>query len=251
MNAVIIEDEALAAERLRKLVNRYDKSIHIVATLDSVKSAVEWLNTNRHPDFMLMDIELGDGISFEILEQTSISCPVIFTTAYNEYAIKAFKVNSIDYILKPIDYEELENALKKLRQRIKASPVGIDSSTLAKAMQMVTNTWKSRFVIRIGDRLQMISVDQIAAFVSMEKSTYAVVENKMYGLDYSLDQLEELLDPSFFFRISRKYIISLFAISDVIVYSGLRLKVVLNGMNDPEVIVSRDRVSAFRQWMDQ
>ncbi len=251
MNALIIEDEALAAERLKKLVHRYDKSINIIATLDSVKSAVDWLNTNRHPDFMLMDIELGDGISFEILEQTAISCPVIFTTAYNEYAIKAFKVNSIDYILKPIDYEELKTALKKLEQRIKMSAVAIDSSTLAKAMQMVTNTWKGRFVIRIGDRLQMIPTSQIAAFVSMEKSTYAVVKDKMYGLDYSLDQLDELLDPSLFFRISRKYIVSLDAISDVIVYSGLRLKIEIDGMTDPDVIVSRDRVSAFRQWMDQ
>ena len=253
MTCIIVEDERPAAERLKKMVEQYDPTIEVVALTDSISSTVAYLSSHPHPDFMLMDIQLGDGISFEILEQVAISCPIIFTTAFNEYAIKAFKVNSIDYLLKPIDSDELEAALKKLKSHVGSSPAAaVSAEAIAQAMRMLSGTYKERFVTRIGDKLHMLPVSSIAAFTSMEKSTYAyTLEGKMVSVDHALDQIESLVDPSKFFRISRKHIVALSGITDVVVYSSSRLRLNVKGVKDDEVIVSREKCGIFKEWLDR
>lgn len=254
MNCIIVEDERPAAERLKKMVEQYDPTIEVAALTDSISSTVAYLSSHPHPDFMLMDIQLGDGISFEILEQVAISCPIIFTTAFNEYAIKAFKVNSIDYLLKPIDKDEMEAALKKLSGHLASSipATVVSAEAIAQAMRMLTGTYKERFITRIGDKLHMLSVSSIAAFTSMEKSTYAyTLEGKMVSVDHTLDQIESLVDPSKFFRISRKHIVALSGITDVVVYSSSRLRLNVKGVKDDEVIVSREKCGIFKEWLDR
>lgn len=253
MTCIIVEDERPAADRLRKMVELYDSTIEVVALTDSVASTVAYLSSHPHPDFMLMDIQLGDGISFEILERVAVICPIIFTTAFNEYAIRAFKVNSIDYLLKPIDKEEMEAALKKLKSHVGSSPAAaVSAEAIAQAMRMLSGTYKERFVTRIGDKLHMLPVSSIAAFASMEKSTYAyTLEGKMMSIDHTLDQIEGLIDPAKFFRISRKHIVALSGIADVVVYSSSRLKLNVKGVKDDEVIVSREKCGKFKEWLDR
>lgn len=254
MTCIIVEDERPAAERLKKMVEQYDPTIEVVALTDSISSTVAYLSSHPHPDFMLMDIQLGDGISFEILEQVAISSPIIFTTAFNEYAIKAFKVNSIDYLLKPIDKDELEAALKKLSGHLASSipATVVSAEAIAQAMRMLTGTYKERFITRIGDKLHMLPVSSIAAFTSMEKSTYAyTLEGKMVSVDHTLDQIESLVDPSKFFRISRKHIVALSGITDVVVYSSSRLRLNVKGVKDDEVIVSREKCGMFKEWLNR
>jgi DNA-binding LytR/AlgR family response regulator len=254
MTCIIVEDERPAAERLRKMVEQHDATIEVVALTDSVASTVAYLSSHPHPDFMLMDIQLGDGISFEILDRIAVTCPIIFTTAFNEYAIRAFKVNSIDYLLKPIDKDELEAALRKLKEHIGSSSAAtaVSAEAIAQAMRMLSRTYKERFVTRIGDKLHMLPVSSIAAFASMEKATYAyTLEGKMMSIDHTLDQIEGLIDPSKFFRISRKHIVALSGITDVVVYSSSRLKLNLKGVKDDEVIVSREKCGKFKEWLDR
>lgn len=254
MNCIIVEDERPAAERLKKLVEQCDPTIEVLSLTDSIASTVSYLNNHPQPDFMLMDIQLGDGISFEILEQAPVSCPIIFTTAFNEYAIKAFKVNSIDYLLKPIDKDELCEALRKLRTHVANSTPSsqVSAEAIAQAMRMLTGTYKERFVTRIGEKLIMLQVSNISAFVSMEKATYAyTLEGKMVSIDHTLDQIENLIDPSKFFRISRKHIVALSSITDVVVYSTSRLRLNIKGVKDDEVIVSREKCGKFREWLDR
>jgi DNA-binding LytR/AlgR family response regulator len=253
MTCIIVEDERPAAERLRKMVEQYDATIEVVALTDSVASTVAYLSSHPHPDFMLMDIQLGDGISFEILDRVAVTCPIIFTTAFNEYAIRAFKVNSIDYLLKPIDSDELEAALKKLKNLVVSSPAAaVSAEAIAQAMRMLSGTYKERFVTRIGDKLHMLPVSSIAAFASMEKATYAyTLEGKMMSIDHTLDQIEGLIDPAKFFRISRKHIVALSGITDVVVYSSSRLKLNVKGVKEDEVIVSREKCGKFKEWLDR
>jgi len=254
MKCIIVEDEQPAAERLKKLVEQCDPSITVAATTDSVAATLQYFANNAHPDFMLMDIQLGDGISFEILEQIEISCPIIFTTAYNEYAIKAFKVNSIDYLLKPIDKDELFEAIAKLKRQLgeRLVPEAITPTHLAEAMRMLTGRYKERFVTRIGEKLVMLPVENIAAFVSMEKSTYAYTkEGKMVSLDYTLDSIENLIDPLKFFRVSRKHIVAVDSISEVSIFSTSRLKLKIKGTKDDDIIVSRERYAKFKEWLDR
>lgn len=254
MKCIIVEDEAPASERLRKMVLSLADDIQVVAVTDSIKSTVEYLQSHTAPDFMLMDIQLGDGISFEIIEQSKVICPIIFTTAFNEYAIKAFKVNSIDYLLKPIDREELAAAIAKMRQHLQNSGMAATLTTdmIAQAMRMLSGGYKERFVVKVGEKLHMLPVNSIAAFVSMEKSTFAYTsEGKMVGIDHTLDQTETLVDPGKFFRISRKHIVNIDHIADVIIFSGSRLKLRLTNVKDDEVIVSREKCAKFREWIDR
>lgn len=205
-----------------------------------------------------MDIQLGDGLSFEIFQKTEIKCPVIFTTAYDEYAVRAFKVNSIDYLLKPIDADELRAAIEKFKNLQKpiqkAGTITHQNLTLLeKAMQLLGQQpqYKNRFVIKIGEHLKYIPTDSIDFFFSREKATYLQTkDNKRFVIDYPLDQLEKMMDPKDFFRINRAYLVCLTAIQDIITYSSSRLKTVLRNSPEPDIVVSRDKVQSFKDWLD-
>ena len=253
MNVLIIEDEPLAASRIEKLVKEIKPGANVPDKIDSVKRSVEWLKNNPAPDLILMDIQLADGISFQIFEQCEVKSPVIFTTAYDEYALKAFKVNSIDYILKPVDKEELTAAFKKFDSLVNApaSPQKMMES-IGHAMQMLTKKYKERFVIKVGEHLKSVEVAEILFFFSMEKTTFAQTrEGRKYILDFTMDQLEGIIDPSRFFRINRKYIIAVDSIHDMISYTNSRLKLVLKTSDDKDIIVARERVQEFKDWLDK
>jgi len=256
MRVLVIEDEGLAAERLRELILRYDARIEIVAQLDSVADTVHWLNSNPPPDLAFFDIHLADGLSFEIFERTELRCPVIFTTAYDAYALKAFKANGIDYLLKPIDASELEGAFHRYEQlrATFSSPALPEINALQKAMQqLLAPGYKSRFVVKNGQFLHTIPVEEITYFYHENKIVWLKKsDHKKHALDYTLEQIDEMLDPKRFFRLNRKYIASFSAIREVVVFSGSRLKVSLADPPDKEaILISRERVEAFRRWLDQ
>jgi DNA-binding LytR/AlgR family response regulator len=253
MKVLIIEDEPLAAERLKKVLRDINSSIEVIHILDTVKSSVKWFSENEVPQLVFMDIQLADGLSFEIFEKTTINAPVIFTTAYDEYALKAFKVNSIDYILKPIDEESLRAAFQKYETLIPQPQV--QESLLERvgvAMQMLTKKYKERFVTKVGEHLRFIDVDEVLYFFSADKITFCITkDNRKHILDFTLDQLDGLVDPSRFCRINRKYIVSIGAITDVISHTNSRLKLVLKTNDDNDVIVARERVQIFKDWLDR
>ncbi len=251
MNILVIEDEPQAAQRLETLVKRIDPNATFLGNIDTVKKAIEWITSNPPPDLIFMDIQLADGISFQIFESCDVNSPVIFTTAYDEYALRAFKVNSIDYILKPVDKDDLEIALNKfhaldgLRSR-----VALDN--IEQAIQMLTKKYKTRFIIKVGEHLRSLEVTDILFFVSLEKATFCyTADGRKNILDFTLDQLEGMLDPSVFFRINRKYIISVSSIQDMVSYANSRLKLVLKKSDDHDIVVARERVQNFKTWLDR
>jgi DNA-binding LytR/AlgR family response regulator len=250
---LIIEDEKPAAEWLQQLISKLDLEISILGVIDSVRGAIEWFRQNSAPDLVFMDIQLADGLSFEIFEQLKVPCPVIFTTAYEEYAIKAFKVNSIDYLLKPIAFDELESAFQKFLNQAKkeetVQPVTLD--LLNKVREMLRKQYKTRFVIKVGEHLKSIPVEDIQFFYSLDKATFLCTSDfKTYIVDYSLDRISEMIDEHRFFRINRKYILSNQSIADIVFYSNSRLKIKLKKPDEESIIVSRDKVPAFKEWLD-
>lgn len=250
MKCLVIEDEKVAAERLCNLIKQADRSIEIMEVLQTVERSVKWFNTNASPDLIFMDIQLADGLSFEIFEQAFVSAPVIFTTAYDEYALRAFKHNGIDYILKPVDGDELKAAIGKFQQQ--HSKVVYSAQVFESIMHSLTSKYKTKFVIKVGEHIKIFPVEEVQCFYSMEKSTFLQnLQGRDYAISYSLDQLEELLDPSKFFRISRKYIVSFPAIKDIISYSNSRLLLKLENNSADDLIVSRERVQAFREWLEK
>lgn len=250
MNILIIEDEPQAAQRVEKLVESIVPDAKIVGILDSVKSSVHWFTSNPSPDLVIMDIQLADGISFQIFKQCQVKSPVIFTTAYDEYALKAFKVNSIDYILKPVDADELGVAIQKYKS-LNTTPEKMLES-IGYAVQMLTKKFKERFVIKVGEHLKSIEANDILFFFSLEKTTFAqTADGRKHILDFTIDQLEGLLDTSKFFRINRKYMVNVKSIQDMINHSNSRLKLVLKTCDDPDVIVARERVQEFKDWLDK
>jgi DNA-binding LytR/AlgR family response regulator len=252
MNILIIEDEHHAAQRLETVVKELIPGVVILAKIDTVKKAVKWFKENPAPDLVLMDIQLADGISFQIFDQHPITAPIIFTTAYDAYALQAFKVNSIDYILKPVDKQELDTALKKLKQFSKSDTQTKHLENLAQAVQMILKKYKSRFVIKVGEHLKTIEVDSIRYFFSQDKATFCVTdENRNMIVDYTLEQLQEMVDPADFFRINRKYLVKATAIQDIIHYTNSRLRLVLKGSQENDIIVARERVQEFRDWLDR
>lgn len=252
MNVLIIEDEPQAAQRLARLVMKLLPAGNIMAILDSVRRSVEWLSSNPAPDTILMDIQLADGLSFGVFDQIKVNSPVIFTTAYDAYALKAFKVNSIDYLLKPIDEGELRAAFEKLESLRGHNPSAKMMESIANVMQMLTKKYKERFVIRIGEHLRTVETSNILFFISQDKASFAqTADNRKHLLDFTMDQLEGLLDPSRFFRINRKYLVSREAIHDMITHTNSRLKLVLRGCDDADIIVARERVQEFKDWLDQ
>jgi two-component system, LytTR family, response regulator len=262
MKAIIIEDEELAAEGLSISLKKVEANIEILAILDSVKTAVHWLKNNPAPDLAFLDIQLADGLSFEIFEQTPINCPVIFTTAYDEYALRAFRVNSIDYLLKPIGTEDLKRTFEKLRLlkgEISSSstpPQYLSQDLIKQVMaiatqQVKTPQYKTRFMIKIGEHLQTFPVEDIDFLMGENKIVWLYHKNgRKYIVDYTLDQLEDLLEPNRFFRLNRQFIASIETIKDVISYSNSRLKIVFqNPPNKEDIIMSREKVEAFKSWL--
>lgn len=253
MNVVIIEDEHLTAERIATLLRQIDPGIKIRAVFDSVKRSVEWFTSGQEADMVFMDIQLADGLSFDIFDKVIIDAPVIFITAYQEYAIRAFKVNSVDYLLKPVSEKDLRKALEKYRRYFnqELSMPSIGGDLLQSIRDMISRPHKNRFMVRVGDHIRTVDVEQILYFYSLQKGTYLHSTDKHnYVVDYTLGKLEELLDPGIFHRINRKYLITHSAISDVITLSSSKLKVKLLHSDDDEVYISRDRIISFKEWLD-
>lgn len=253
MNVVIVEDEHLTAERIATLLGKIDQEIKVVSIIDSVKRAAEWFKSNQKPDLVFMDIQLADGLSFDIFDRVKIEAPVIFITAFQEYAIKAFRVNSVDYLLKPVSEEDLRAALNKYNRYFnrELSIPAIGGDLLQNIRDMINKPYKSRFMIRVGDHIRTLEVDQILYFYSLQKGTYLhCLDKHNYVVDYTLGALEELLDPQLFHRINRQYLITHQAIGDVITLSSSKLKVKLLHSEDDEIYISRDRVGSFKEWLD-
>lgn len=253
MNIVIIEDEKLSAQRLEKLILTIDPSIEVIAMLDSIKSSIQWLKVNTAPDLIFLDIHLGDGLSFEIFDQINIECPIIFTTAYDEYAIKAFKFNSIDYLLKPIDQELLQKSIQKFRKLSSPSlNKEFDFKDLAKLLTSEKKIYRSRFLVNYRDELLPISTPEIAYFYSENKNTYLIgKDERKYLIDYTLEELETELDPSYFFRITRQIIASAQAIKKIYQHFNLKLKVELEPPFQEEIMLSRDKSGLLKEWLNR
>jgi DNA-binding LytR/AlgR family response regulator len=252
MRAIIIEDEPQAAERLGRLVRQCRPGVEIIATLESVEDAVAWLKAHRAPDLAFFDIQLSDGFSFSIFEQARIDFPVIFTTAFDEYALRAFSVNSIDYLLKPVDPEDLERAFRKWEQL--SRPAGNISPDLVRSvMAMIQQPqYKERFLVRTGNHLRSVTTAEISYFFSADKITWLrLADGYKYPVEQTLEQLEGLLDPARFFRLNRKYLVGIDAIAKLTPYSNSRLRVQLPHA-DPEerIIVSREKVQPFKAWLE-
>ncbi|MCB0630325.1 MAG: LytTR family DNA-binding domain-containing protein [Saprospiraceae bacterium] len=251
---VIIEDEPFAADHLELLIRRLRSDTEIVTKLATVAEAIAWLHTASDYDLIFSDIQLGDGICFDIFREINVQVPIIFTTAYDQYALRAFKVNSVDYLLKPIDLPSLQAAFEKL-DRLRVEPAQalspMTTSQLDRLLQSMRPDYKQRFAVKIGDHIKMIPVSEVVYFESRHKLTYLFTENgKKYPVQYTLHELEELLDPRLFFRINRQMLLRDTAIQDVAAISNSRLKVSIPFTKDT-VVVSRERCQEFKEWMDQ
>lgn len=250
MNVIIIEDEKPAARRLDRMLQALNVKANVM--LHSVEESLEWFQKNEHPDLIFLDIQLSDGLSFEIFEKIEVKSAIIFTTAYDEYALQAFKLNSIDYLLKPIDAEELEKAVLKYKERIPGNnKLSLDFDDIKKLLvNPLEREYKKRFTIKIGQHLKMIPIDTIECFYSENKGTYIHTnDNRSYLIDSTLEELEKELEPQTFFRVSRKFFVNINAIKDMVSYTNSRLQIKLNSYNDQEVIVSREKVRDFKDWL--
>ncbi len=251
MKYVIIEDEDPAALRLQKLIKEVDPSFVMVAQLVSIKSSVKWLTENIHPDVMFMDIQLADGNSFEIFNVVKPQCPVIFTTAYDQYALQAFKVNSIDYLLKPIKKNELAEAISKLKKlNVKDQEISFPDFENLLKMIKGKEEFQKRILIRYADTIKAIDIKDVAYFYTESKINFlCTFDKKSYPIDYNLDQIEAMIDPAVFFRINRQFIVNVNAIKNMVSYSKSRVKIELNPHTEIETIVSTERSPNFKSWL--
>ncbi len=250
MKAIIIEDEKLSADYLENMLKRIDPAIEIIAKFDSVKESIEEFQKGIQADILFVDIHLADGLSFDIFTKVQIDIPVIFTTAYDDYAIKAFKLNSIDYLLKPIGIDELKQSIEKFK-KLNSFQNNFQIEELSKSYIQINKQPKNRFMVKIGDTLISIKIEEINLFVAEDGVVLLVTNlNKRYTIDYTLDQLENMVETSSFFRINRKVIIGISSIEKVGTYFNSRLKINSNQLDDDSSIVSRDRVNDFKKWMD-
>ena len=250
MKVIIIEDEKPSARRLQRMLA--ELNIKAETMLHSVEESIVWFQNNPHPELIFLDIQLSDGLSFEIFEALEINSAVIFTTAYDEYALQAFNLNSIDYLLKPIDEDDLERAVKKYKERApQQQAVTLDFDDIKKLLvNPIEREYKKRFSVKVGQHLKLINIDDIECFYSENKGTYAYTNDRRnYLLDTTLEQLEDELEPHKFYRISRKFIVNISAINDMISYTNSRLKIKLNTFKDSEIIVARERVKEFKDWL--
>jgi DNA-binding LytR/AlgR family response regulator len=251
MNVIIIEDEKPAARRLGRLLA--ELGVEVSTMLHSVEESIEWFQENEHPDLIFLDIQLSDGLSFEIFDIIEVKSAIIFTTAYDEYALQAFKLNSIDYLLKPIDDEELESAVKKFKSlKPSAQKLALDFDDIKKLLvNPLEREYKKRFTAKVGQHLKIINADEVECFYSENKGTYAATsDGRNYLLDTTLENLENELEPKIFFRVSRKFYVNINHIKDIISYTNSRLQIKLNHFSEQEIIVSRERVKDFKLWLE-
>jgi len=251
MRIIIIEDEKPAAQKLQKAIWQYDAAIDIIAMLGSIKESVEWLQENAQPDLIFMDIQLSDGLSFSIFEQQHFTCPVIFTTAYDDYWQEAFECNSIDYLLKPVKQDKLEAALRKyatLKQFFSASLQSLQNWR----QQSLGQDYKKRFLVKRGTDYVSIKTEEIAYFYATHKLV-CLVDNRMqkFILDQSLSDIEKQLDPAQFYRVNRKYLVNMTAIRRMKVYPKSKLLLELEPAINEEIIIAQENVAAFKEWMGQ
>ena len=250
MNIIIIEDEKPSARRLQRMLQKLN--LEAKTMLHSVEESIQWFQNNSHPDLIFLDIQLSDGLSFEIFEAIEIKSAVIFTTAYDEYALQAFKLNSIDYLLKPIDDDDLAVAVKKYQERTpQKQAVTLDFNDIKKLLiNPIDREYKKRFSVKVGQHLKLINIDDIECFFSENKGTYLnTSDGRNYLLDTTLELLENELEPQTFFRINRKFFVNIHAIKDMVSYTNSRLQIKLNSYTDAEVIVARERVKDFKSWL--
>ena len=248
MKILIIEDEEPAAERLTNIIREIDSSAEIIDSIASVKSAVRWFKENAMPDLLVTDINLADGSSFEIFKEIKVTCPVIFTTAYDQYAIEAFKVNSIDYILKPVKKEELKIAFDKFRNlQVNSLP---DINTMISKLMSGKKEYQKRIIIRYGDNIKLVEVKDVAYFYTEDKINYlCTFSNTRYPIDFNLDEVEHLVDPQEFFRINRQFIVNIISIEKMLAWSKSRVKLMLKPVCKIETIVSTERSPLFKEWL--
>jgi len=254
MKIVIIEDEPRAAKRLEKLILSCESSAQIIKVLESVKESLEYFSNNPNVDVIFSDIQLADSLSFDIYSQTEINAPIIFTTAYDQYAIDAFKTNGIDYLLKPINPEELKRAIAKYKKLTEKS-VGPDIKAIAEMLKNSTQKsadYKQRFMVKVGTHIKSIAISDVLAFYSKDKATFIYTnEKRSYVLEPSLDVLEPDLDPEYFFRINRGYIINRSSAKAILAYSNSRLKIEIEGLENELIVVARDRTKGFKTWLGE
>lgn len=249
MKVIILEDETRAANHLERLLTKVAPNSKVVAKLESVRDGVKYLQNNTEPDLIFSDIQLADGLSFEIFNQVAVRCPIIFTTAYDHYAIEAFKTNGIDYLLKPIEEERLHQAIEKAKH---FSPGLVLEKILSITNSASEKLYKSRFMVKVGDKIKSIPVEDILVFYIQEKASFIhTTEKRTYCIDYALDQLEPMLDPETYFRINRKYIVSIQACTNILAWTNSRLRLKIEGIDDPNIVVARERVQEFKNWLDR
>ncbi|AUD05809.1 LytR/AlgR family response regulator transcription factor [Spirosoma pollinicola] len=254
MNILIIEDEKRTAQRLEGLLMQYDPTIRVMAQLPSIAKTLAWFAdpANEKPDLLLLDIHLDDGSGFQLIEQAQLSLPIIFTTAYDQYTLQAFKTNSVDYLLKPIDADELGAALDKFK-RLYGSAVLTplpDMTALLQALKMAPSPYRDRFMVTIGTKIRSIETPDIAYFYFEDKSTWLTTRDGQHvSIEYSLDKLTTLLNPQRFFRVNRAFLVALDAIQTIHTYSGSKLKVELKPVPRQEIFVSGDRIADFKEWL--
>ncbi|MFD2550582.1 LytR/AlgR family response regulator transcription factor [Bizionia sediminis] len=251
MRVIIIEDEKPSARRLQRMLAKLN--LQAETMLHSVEESVIWFKNNLHPDLIFLDIQLSDGLSFEIFEQVDVKSAIIFTTAYDAYALQAFKLNSIDYLLKPIDTDELTKALHKFEEhQFKKQEVTMDYKAIKSLLAQASKpNYKKRFSVKVGQHLKLFSIDDIECFYSENKGTYLHTnQGRSYLLDTTLEQLEYELNPQYFFRISRKFYVNIHAIKDMVSYTNSRLEIKLYNYTEQDVIVARERVKDFKNWLE-
>ena len=254
IKTLIIEDEEPAAQRLEKMLKSVEPSVEVLAVLDSVEASVRWLNGNPSPDLILLDIQLADGLSFDIFKKVRVDSFVIFTTAYDEYAIKAFELNSIDYLLKPVDRTKLEQSLSKYRKMAARMQVSntLDIEVLLETFESRRANYKKRFAVNLGSRIVSVDTASVAWFYTLEKSTFLCTEEgRHYPLDFSLERLEEILDPDRFYRVNRQYLVSRSAIRRIHVLSKSRIKLEVEPAPEEDLLVATARTHDFREWLDR
>ncbi|MEZ5071950.1 MAG: LytTR family DNA-binding domain-containing protein [Bacteroidales bacterium] len=248
MKAIILEDETRAVNHLRRVIGSVAPDVEIVATLESVREATAYLKDHASPELIFSDIQLADGLSFEVFTRIPVDCPLIFTTAYDRYAMEAFDANGIDYLLKPIDGDRLARAMEKVRRYARR----LDLEQLLSLQQHLrTETYKSRFMVRVGEQIRSIDAADVLAFYSLDKATFLHTrQHRNYGIEQSLDDLEPRLDPTRFFRINRSHILSIEACEKIYAWSNSRLKLEVEGLDSSRIVVARDRVKSFKEWLD-
>lgn len=253
MKILIIEDEKLAAERLQKMLAELTITTEVLGVIRSIEKGITWLKENKKPDLILSDIQLLDGLSFEIFKSNPIDCPVVFTTAFDQYALQAFEVNGLDYLLKPIQSEKLQSALEKVNKSTKQTLISPeDLDTLADMIENRKKKFKSRFLVKLGQKIKSVPVEHIAYFFTENKLTFLMTANReKFPLDHSLDELENLLDPELFFRANRKYMITLDAVKEIHPYFKGRILLELLPEVEEDIVVSSEKTPSMKAWLDR